>query len=684
MKKSPSLWKKLSGWFRAFLILAAVYLAVGLGALGSFASTGGAYALNPQGANDSKQPSIVFSVSNPTEGDKTVKLSVVRVFVNIAAIYAEEGTPAQLRLGWGYGTDSSFSSNDVGYIENFFSTPPEEGKDEIAAVPNAIGNWVEPFELPEDGNKIDSYRAYRLRTESCGVLINEIVFVGEELDTDGVGTGKYRVVPATIDASHTDLPYDAEGGETKDDALKAAGALLDAQQLPATAQSSFFRFGQEEAYTYMTVREMSMGGSYDVQNIGKYNGDRVYGGLGPDLVALGGAIFGASPFGLRFFPMLASFGTLVFGALLCRRLFKSDKACLVFTLLYTLSSAAFGIGRLATPLSVGIFFFTAALFCVHRFYALGMKKAKLLSAWPLALGGLFTACSILVNGAYVIPAAGIAALFALGMVRQAKAKRYHLDLAIAEAEAEETDAPAEETEGEPHGKAKVAAVLSEYRFRDTVAPVVFLLSLLLGVFVLSVLATLPASFALVRLYDDPSNPALGVFGLGWKTFASGFTGGNAVANSGWAYLYETFRGAGTLFAVSGVAMNALAALIALAGVGYAIYRIVRIAMAGLGEREQRAELRRILVPLAGLVLCLVTASFAQGALAFVFLAYVFGFALAAGGAERLLTVCAERGGKYRKVALGVGISLLVLLALLFLVSVPYVFSIPLPAAVFGA
>ncbi len=680
MKKTSSLWKKLSGCFRAFLILAAVYLAVGLGALGSFSSPGAAYALNPQGEADNKQPCVVFSLSNPAEDGKTVELSVVRVLVNVAAIYAEEGVPARLRLGVGGSVTSSFSTYRDGYLENRVPAPPAEDGKTVSAVSDPIGNWTEPFELPEEGWKIGTYRAYRLRAEDCGVLINEIVFVGEELDANGAGTGKYRVVPATIDEANTVLPYDTANGETKEDALKAAAALLDAQRLPAEVQSSFFRFGKEEAYTYTTVREMLMGSSYDEQNIGKYNGDRVYGALGTDLIALGTAIFGASPFGFRFLPMLASFGTLVFGALLVRRLFKSDKACLAFTLLYTLSSAAFGIGRLATPLSIGIFFFVAALWCVHGFYANGMKKAKLRSAIPLALGGLFTACAILVNGAFVVPAAGVCALFVLGMIRQAKAKRYHLDLAIAEAESAE-----EGTEEKEEALKKVASVVAEYRFKDVIAPVSFLLFLFLGAFLVSVIAVLPASFALVRLYDNPAAPVIDVFGLGWKTFAAGFTGGNAgVALTGWEYFYETFRGAGTLFAVSGVVMNALGALLALAGAGYAVYRIVRIAMAGLGRKEERSELRRILVLLAGLVLCLVTGAFAKGALAFVFLGYFFGFALAAGGADRLLGICSERGGSYAKAALGVWISLVILLAALFLLSVPFLFSVPLPAAFFGA
>ena len=60
----------------------------------------------------------------------------------------------------------------------------------------------------------------------------------------------------------------------------------------------------QEAISLMTIAEMREGGNYGEGNI--YEGERVYGVLGEDLLAFGTLIFGNSPFGLRFFPMLCA------------------------------------------------------------------------------------------------------------------------------------------------------------------------------------------------------------------------------------------------------------------------------------------------------------------------------------------------------------------------------------------
>ncbi len=691
MRKMFAKLKSYSAYFCAFLILAFAFLAVGLGTLGATATTGGSYELKTRGSS-AVEPAIVFHLSDYREetedgsSSSTTPLVVKHIYLNVGAIYAQEGAVATLRLGRAYSVTSSYPNYVEASIANFRQADQsaEDGKQTVAATENALWNWTEPFEIPEDGWRISSYQYYKLTARNCNVRINEIVFVGEKLDGNQ-GTGEYCVVPAEIyEGEQTELVYNSAAGETRAQALEEAKKLLDAQEIPASSQSSFYRYGQEEVSSLLMLEHFQEGNKYDPENIGYYFGDRSYNALGLDLLALGTAIFGVSPFGLRFFPMLASFGVLVAGYFLVKRLTRSDKAAFVFALLYALSNAAFALGHFGTPLTIGLFFFVLSLDLCHRFYAGGMKKASLGSAVPLALSGIFGAAAVCVNGAFVVPVAGVVALFVCGMFRQRAAMRYRL----AKTEAEEAPVPAEgaqlaaegeqpAAEGErsvPSEKAKVAA---EYRYKNILAPVVFGLTLLLGLFVIALIAMVPASYAYMRVYDDPSAPANGIFGLAWKAFAAGFVGGTErTASTGSLFFYRLFQGTGGTYAVTLATFNFVALLCALAGVVYAAYRLVRIIMAKEIGKEQRKELRRICVPLAGIVLSLATAFFAQGALAFLLAAFVFAAALF-GDAVRRYTEQEGKAGKVCRILCWVGLGLLIAGFALLLV---FTFSVPLPAS----
>lgn len=696
MAKLLSGWKKLSVYMRAFFILAFVFLLVGMGTLGTVKSAGKGYELKSKG-EAAVEPAIVFRLSNLVEstesGSKTTYLAVVDVLVNMGAIYAEEGAVAQLRLGRSLTTSGTFTNRVEANLENFYQAV-EEGKEPVKAASDVLYNWTSPFPREADGDsetnripaagwRVDSYPYYMLTARNCNVLINEIVFIGEKLKYENsayVGTGEYCIVPTEIyEGEKTVLVYNAEAGETRADALKKAQALLDAQQIPTLSQSSFFRFGQEEVASLMTTEAILSSGTYDGENTGLYFGDRTYNALGVDLLALGPAIFGMSPFGLRFFPMLASFGVLVAGFLFVRRLFKSDKAGFAFALLYSLCGLSLSLGHLGTPLMFGVFFFMMSLLFMHKFYSSGMKRADALSAAPLGASGLFAAAAVCVNGAFLIPVVGVIALFVCGMLRQQIAKRYYLEkVAAEEKEAEPAAASAEET---PALKARTKMVKEQFRYKNIMAPAVFGLTLILGIVVMALIAALPASFAYVRLYDDPASPTLNVFNVAWKAFAAGFTGSGMLASSpsAWNIFYEIFRGAGDMYAVTFAVINFAALLAAVGGIVYAVWSIVSLLRKGERSKEDKRELRGVIILLAGLVISLVTASFAGGGLAFLLSAYIFAFVLAS-GAVRRFTEAEGRLGKAAKITCIVG---MVALALVFALFAVFTFSIPLPASLMG-
>ena len=683
--------KQSSLALRLIYAVALIFLCIGLCVLGSFRGTGESFELKTKGSGDAETPSVVFHMTNPTVTDEdgstsTVYLRLRHVYVNVGAAYTAVGEGVTLRAEVVSGpttTASSFSGRRLDLeFSNFSAGDAQEGE---TLRTDVYYNWVE-MGAPETGWLVTTYPYVRLTALSCNVRINEVVFVGERIATNtstAEGTGEYYVVPATV-YSATQLV-----GETADESAARAGALIDSQYIPSVDTSRFNRVTGQEAISLMTIAEMREGGNYGEGNI--YEGERVYGVLGEDLLAFGTLIFGNSPFGLRFFPMLCAAGALLIGALFVRRLAKSDRAGLVFAVLFALASATLALGGLGTPLMIGVFFFLLSLDMCHRFYASGMQKANFLSALPLLISGLSGAFAILVHGAFLVPVAGVAALFAAGVVRQRRARRYHLDLAIAEAEAPSAPAPAPAGEGEAHAplspaKQKVARVAREYRNKTAIACVTFCCSLVLGALVCALLFAIPLYYPYIKMYNDPASPTVNIFWLAWKSFAGGFAGSNASAAgaSAWNIFYTIARTDGAAFStVYGAFMNPVAILAALAGLAFLVYNAVRLIGAKEWGKRERTLLRRTLIPFAGLALALITASFAPDAVLFVLLAWLFAF-MAAADAVASFTAREGSTGRACRAAAWAGFGLL---AAMFIVY--FVFAAGLPvasgliAAIFG-
>ena len=678
MKKNN---KHFTGWLRAFFIVALVFLAVGLGTLGSVHSLGGSYSLSPKRSGDGKEPAIVFSLSEPTHGEEGHNhrdLYIKQVYINVGIVYSEYGESATLRLQRGTGASSGFYSYAEVDIVNFFETAQDEATEETRTEGDMLFNWV-AFPVPEAGWRFSTYPFFRLTARNSSVLINEIVFVGNESS----GEGEDVIFEVEIHDTSV-LPYDTAKGETAATALEKASAIIDKQRMPDLAQSSFNRFTREEAVTLMTIAEMKQGGTFDGENV--YHADSVYGAFGIDLIAIGTAIFGVSPFGLRFIPFLASFGVLVFGFLFVRRLLKSDKAGLVFAVIYALSGLSISLGHLGAPLMIGLCFFMASLYFCYCFFDGGIKKANLVSALPVLFSGLFAALAICVNGAFLIPLLGVIGLFVAGLVRQSNAGREKLDAAVDEAEIdEEKIANSTESEAPVHaGKQKVAKVLAENKFKSRVAVALFCSFLVLGSLLVSLLSILPLFSTYVKAFDDPASPTKSVFSFILQTFIGGFASNNSVAaHSAWSPIYVLFRGTGDMYAVT--AAGILPALVAIIfGICGAIFAIIRLVRGGSKE-----ELTTTVLLFVGFALSLITAAF--GGLTFLTLAYLFLFVLAAllaGEIPEDSAISSEDGPtvilekkKRGKTLLIVG---LVLLAVYFALFAVFTFSIPLPDALLTA
>ena len=133
----------------------------------------------------------------------------------------------------------------------------------------------------------------------------------------------------------------------------------------------------------------------------------------------------------------------------------------------------------------------------------------------------------------------------------------------------------------------------------------------------------------------------------------------------------------------GAFVNPVAILAAIAGLVFAVMNLVRLVRTKEWGKTERSLLRRTVMPLAGLVLSLVTAVFAKDAVGFVLLGWIFLFMLAA-YAVGDFTAREGRTGKVSRVLSWVGFGLLAAMFVLYFV---FLTGLPLPAglitAIFG-
>ena len=681
--------KKKSLATRIILIVALVFLVIGMSTLGSFYSAGDAYELKTQG-NSAETPTVIFRLTNPSTTDEhghsaTQYLRLKHIYVNIGAAYIAEGETTTIRAEVAASTTGSVSnSRRFDYTFGNFVSATDEAQEDGEEYPNVYYSWQDMVPADSDGWSISSYRYVRLTARDANVLLNEVVFVGEVMASsasNAEGTGEIVVIPATIESA-TPLM-----GETEEEAAARAAALLDSQVMPSLNSFRMNKLSDEETLSMMTIREMYTGAEYGEGNI--YTGERVYGSVGEEILALGTLIFGMSPFGLRFFPMLAAAGALVCGAFLARRIAKKDAAGIIFAVLFALACAPLALGGLGTPLMIGVFFFLLSVNSCHYFYANGMRTEKFASALPLLVSGLAGALAILTHGAYLVPMVGVVALFACGMVRMRRARRVYLDKAIAEVEAEETapaepaeapapSAPAPEEDARPAlspARRKVAAVAAEYRNKTSIALVTFLGALVVGAFVLGLILATPMYFTWLKLIDNPASPSMNIIALAATAFAGGFTGVNpgGMGSSAWNVVYSISRVNGEAYsALYASAINFAALIAVLFAVVSAVVHLVILCRTKEWGREERAAIRGIVVPAVGIILALVTAIFAKDAVQFVLLAYIFAFVLAAAEAVKLMQTSKA---KLVRILCWVELALLVVMFVLL-----FVFTTGLPVA----
>ena len=694
------LFSRLTKCGLAALCVVLGFFIVGACTIGGFSSPGKAYFAPAESE-------LVFYLDYE---DSTDVLG--EIYINVGAVYAYDGEELEFSFrhatAGGRYTEGRFRVGALGTFAmgNIYS-------DEEGGISGGNYNWVRAFDLRETTDSVtaSSYRLIRI-TVPCDMLINEVVF----LDTEG------SVIPAHAAESEVQGYFDSQYWHSYRDLFhvndreSVYGSLGDPANLTdsprvAAGAHTYTNFTQDEMYTLMQIDNIRLG---SIIPEGFAVTDTDAGPLATLLPMLGVLLFGACPFGLRIFPLLCMAAMVGAAYFFGKELFGGKGGfALLLCCLFAGGGLALTVGRLGLSIAPAALFVLLSYLCMYRFFRRGAEAENPMpGARNVLLSGIFFALAFAFDPKSLFALIGLAALFGVGVWRIMRAHRAQLAACAEAAEAEgaqPAEAQAADLGGTPTERRAAAAERAEalqegsaYRTKLFVAFI--LLGFVAATAVLYILGSLPLYYTYVRLYEaDPAAPVLGIFTLIGNAFrdvftldnATAFAAANAGSPFGWLL---AFKGA-TLYSASTdsvyVALNAqpniAMALTALVAFLCMTAGIVFYFVSG-GKKGVYATARapRILgayfVLTVGMLTSLLQFAWTGGASAgygLLFQCFYLGFI-----PLLLYTSSAfESGGKLRVLGFSVtrtfaiGAALVAVYAIVFALSLPMYFSIPLaPAA----
>ena len=672
---------------KAAFILVLVFLIVSACTIGGFTGAGRSYYM----AADSN---VVFYLDYQ-DGAKLDK-----VYLNVGSVYGEVGKDFSVEFRYASKSSSSeptFSSSMLGTVKlgNVYTSSVEGTK-------GTNYDWVRVFDLTEAGRSLStSYCLIRL-TVKTEMLVNEVVFV----DAEG------NIIPAYVTEksvksffTDTQWPYYRDLF-TKNDHSKEYGKagdpvrLTDAQNNYTDGDTAYTDFTQDEKYTLMQIDDILLG---RMVVEGTFHAQTDFGPFAVLLPMLGTLIFGASPFGLRIFSVLCTTAMIVFVYLLGKRLFKSSGFGFMFACFAALGGLALTVGRLGLAYAMIALFAVAAYYFMFKFYEDGISKERpVKSAANVLISGIFFAFLFATDPKAVFALIGLAALFVVGWVRihrQGKAelaavRKAALDKNAAAGSEEDMLKNLQESEHQER------LIRMENGYSSRVLWLFFIVSFIVATVLITVLSAIPSYFTYVKLYDaNPAVPTIGIFGLVWAAVkdsftlanTTAFTSANAINPFGWflslkgATLFSS--GNESVYTAMNAQMNLALAITSLIGLIFTtIYVILYFATGKTKSAYASAHTSGILnayfLLLAGLVTSLLQYLFAgssSAANSLLFTVFYGGFAVL-----MFYTAYVHDTGARKKLfgvpmntTLKVLTGVCVVYALIFVLTIPMLFSIPI-------
>ena len=463
-------------------------------------------------------------------------------------------------------------------------------------------------------------------------------------------------------------------------------------------------------YTLMQIENIVELGSR-VPDGGVFNADTDYGAFAVLPYVLSTLIFGRSAFGLRIVSVLFTAALVWMIWLLARELFahgdkKKEGWAFLTACLFAGGGLALTVGRLGLYLPMLAFLIVGSFYFMYGFFARGISEERpAKSACNILVSGLLFALAVASDPKMLLAGVGVVALFIAGAVRLErayKAKRQALREEMRDANAKETSREVM-LENAAAAEEKSAALGAELSYARRLVYLLFFVSFAVGTFLFIVLSAIPSNSIFMRLYEaNPRSPTLGIFDYLGSMFGGAFSltnatslaAGNAVNAFGW---FVGLKGA-TLFSASAegtysalnAQVNLAMAITALVGFLFltaytVLYYVTGGQKGAYASKHAPTVLRAYFVLLAGLVSSLLPYLFAgqvSAAQSMLFNCFYLAFI-----PLTFFTVSAqdtrERAKLFGRIRMNTAkwvlFWLLVLYAVVFVLSVPMYFGIPLSA-----
>ena len=689
--KLKKLWSRYTKFTKAAFFLVLALFIVGACTIGGFNGGGSAYL-----AEEGSTVAFYLDYQDGATLDKVLD----KVYLNAGTAYAETGTAFTVTVRTSSNSSLSWITS-YGFgakkISNLYSSDAE-----------ALGTNYDWVQLRDESNTTALSTSRRLvQLEfSCPVLVNEVVFV----DTNG------NVIPAYVEADDVRELLGEEQWVTWGTTFRAQSGneglanLLDAQQNVETGNTVYSDFTEDEMYTLMQIENIVELGSR-VPDGGVFNADTDYGAFAVLPYVLSTLIFGRSAFGLRIVSVLFTAALVWMIWLLARELFahgdkKKEGWAFLTACLFAGGGLALTVGRLGLYLPMLAFLIVGSFYFMYGFFARGISEERpAKSACNILVSGLLFALAVASDPKMLLAGVGVVALFIAGAVRLErayKAKRQALREEMRDANAKETSREVM-LENAAAAEEKSAALGAELSYARRLVYLLFFVSFAVGTFLFIVLSAIPSNSIFMRLYEaNPRSPTLGIFDYLGSMFGGAFSltnatslaAGNAVNAFGW---FVGLKGA-TLFSASAegtysalnAQVNLAMAITALVGFLFltaytVLYYVTGGQKGAYASKHAPTVLRAYFVLLAGLVSSLLPYLFAgqvSAAQSMLFNCFYLAFI-----PLTFFTVSAqdtrERAKLFGRIRMNTAkwvlFWLLVLYAVVFVLSVPMYFGIPLSA-----
>lgn len=638
--QKKNIFRTLSGWTWAFIVLLASYLVAGIFTVGNFRSTGKAFSYVADTNNVA-----VYDLTYAEGAETTVKA----IYLNIGNIYKAAGEDLTVTIKRTSSTSASvrptsaFGSSSNGIkVGNIYS---KSGLGRVGANYNWIAYAVN--ETPQATRRISV-------AADGNFELNEIVCIGAD------GKQVKLSVNATLSTGFTS-------------AKKQLAYAIDAQNSFVKSNAAYYNFTQDEQY-YMTSIHTVLGGG-KVADGSVYTVDKDNNALATVLMLPSVALFGDSTGALRLTATFYTALMLVVAYAFASLLFKSKKYGFAFAFLIALGGYATTAGRFGAPYAILALALLASAYFAYRFYANGISSRHVVKGGlNILFSGLTAAVAMAMNVWTAIPVLGVLVLLGFGLKRQKAAYVYETEKAQS----------APETEGEN--------LQAKYAYKVKICWAFAAVSFVVAAFLLTVLGLTVCYSAYVKAYDNPLAPSLGFASLLWKGVSAPFTVDNITAltavnaKNAFSWLLPlkaatAYRGVISVGADKFLrwTVSANPALTALSLVGF-IFSTVTVILDWCGENKADKRVKRVrrayFVFLAGAIGCILASAFVKNTSAlsgFAFSVFYAGFVPLSAA---ILEAEGENKSKAANLCLWISVGLV---AALFLLYIPSFYGFVVPA-----